>query len=219
MMDLTRTTKLCTAFLLMTTVSGAQTRPGQASSSTPTDSARRGFRAPTSIQTMTLTSTAWPDGGLIPVKYTQAGPEMSPGLQWSGAPQGAVSYVLTMIDADTVVNNSTDGLLHWMLWNIPGSASSIAQGKPDGFELEDGVRQISVSGSRYRGPGAQAAGPLHHYVFELYALDVTLDVKVNAQGPQEANPSVQAIRAAVFAGMVGHVRGKAAYVGLFHRSQ
>ena len=29
----------------------------------------------------------------------------------------------------------------------------------------------------YRGPGAGANGPFHHYVFELYALDTKLDVK------------------------------------------
>jgi Raf kinase inhibitor-like YbhB/YbcL family protein len=170
-------------------------------------------------QTMTLTTTAWADGGLIPLKYTQSGPEISPGIQWSGAPPGIASYVLTFVDADTVVNSSTDGLLHWMLWNIPGTAMAIGQGRPDGFELADGTRQISVSGARYRGPGAPAAGPFHHYVMELYALDIMLDVKVNPQGPQEANPNVQAIRSSVMQAMVGHIRAKAAYTGLFHRPQ
>src|SRR5215510_11674231 len=61
------------------------------------------------IQIMNLTSTAWPDGGLIPLRYTQVGGETSPGVQWSGAPQGIMSYVVTFHDADTVVANSTDG--------------------------------------------------------------------------------------------------------------
>jgi Raf kinase inhibitor-like YbhB/YbcL family protein len=176
-------------------------------------------RGPGQAQTMTLNSTAWADGGMIPLKYAQGGPEMSPGLQWSGAPQGTVSYVLTLVDADTIATGSTEGLLHWMLWNIPGTATGLAQGRPDGFELEDGTRQISVSGFRYRGPGAQAAGPLHHYVLELYALDTKLDVNIILQGPQDPNPNPQAIRAAVVQAMLGHVRGKAAYVGLFHRQQ
>lgn len=171
------------------------------------------------IQSMTLITTAWPDGGMIPLRYTQAGPEISPAIQWSAAPQGTISFVLTFHDADTVVNNSTDGLLHWMLWNIPGTATGIAQARPDGFELEDGTRQISASGSRYRGPGAPAAGPIHHYVMELYALDTMLDIKVNPQGPQDPNPNVQTIRASIMQAMLGHIRGKAAYVGLFHRPQ
>jgi phosphatidylethanolamine-binding protein (PEBP) family uncharacterized protein len=106
-----------------------------------------------------------------------------------------------------------------MLWNFPGTATGVAQGRPDGFELEDGTRQISVSGSRYRGPGASATGPLHHYVLELYALDITLDIKVNPQGAQEANPNVQAIRTSIMQAMAGHIRGKAAYLGLFRRPQ
>jgi Raf kinase inhibitor-like YbhB/YbcL family protein len=156
---------------------------------------------------------------MIPLRYTQAGAEVSPAIQWSAPPANTASFVLILYDGDTAVNNSTDGTLHWLLWNIPGTATGVAQGRPDGFQLEDGTRQISASGSRYRGPGAPASGPIHHYVMELFALDTMLDVKVDPQGAQEPNPNPQAIRAAVMQAMVGHVRGKAAYVGLFHRPQ
>ena len=169
------------------------------------------------FQTMTLVTTAWPDGGMIPLRYTQAGPEISPAIQWSGAPAGTASFVLIFHDADTLASNSTDDLLHWLVWNIPGTATGVAQGRPDGFELPDGSRQISGSGSRYRGPGASSTGPLHHYLMELYALDTVLDIKVAPQGPQDPNPNPQAIRTSVIQAMVGHIRGKAAYVGLFRR--
>jgi len=155
---------------------------------------------------------------LIPTKYTQAGPEVSPGIQWAGAPQGTVSYILTFTDLDSAVTNGVDGVLHWMLWNIPAETTAIQQGAPEGFEWPDGTRQISVSGPRYRGPGAQAAGPLHHYAFEIYALDTKLEVKVPPQGAQEPNPAVQDIRNAVRQGMMGHVRAKGATLGLFHRA-
>jgi Raf kinase inhibitor-like YbhB/YbcL family protein len=179
--------------------------------------AQRGGRG--GIQTMTLTTTAWPDGGMIPLRYTQAGPEISPALLWSSAPGGTASFVLIFHDADATAGNSTDDLLHWLIWNIPATAGGIAQARPDGFELPDGSRQISASGSRYRGPGASATGPMHHYVMELYALDTMLDVKVAAQGPQDPNPNPQAIRASVMQAMAGHIRGKAAYFGLFRRPQ
>src|SRR5580700_4392629 len=91
--------------------------------------AQRGGRG--GVQSMTLITTAWPDGGMIPQRYTQAGPEVSPAIQWSAAPQGTVSFVLIFHDADTLVQNSTDGILHWMLWNIPGTANGVAQGRPD----------------------------------------------------------------------------------------
>ena len=179
----------------------------------------RGGRGGGAIQTMTLVTTAWPDGGMIPPRYTQAGAEISPAIQWSAAPAGTASFVLVFEDADTVANGSTGGILQWMLWNIPGKSTGVQQGRPDGFELEDGTRQISVSGSRYRGPGASATGPMHHYVMELYALDEMLEVKVNPQGPQDPNLNVEAVRSAVMQAMVGHIRGKAAYLGLFRRSQ
>ena len=85
--------------------------------------------------------------------------------------------------------------------------------------MPDGSSQVSASGPNYRGPGTQATGPMHHYAFELYALDTMLDIKVNPQGPQEPNPNTQTIRTSIMQAMLGHIRGKAAYVGLFHRPQ
>jgi Raf kinase inhibitor-like YbhB/YbcL family protein len=180
---------------------------------------RGGGRGAGGPATLMLVTTAWPDGGLIPARYTQAGPELSPAIQWSAPPAGTASFVLIFEDLDTVAGNSTDGILHWLLWNIPAGATGIPQGLPDGFELKDGTRQISASGSRYRGPGAPASGPVHHYAMTLYALDTMLDVQVKPQGPQDPNPNPQAVRVSVVQAMAGHVRARAAYVGLFHRPQ
>src|SRR5262245_26526826 len=49
---------------------------------------------------MTLTTTAFPDGGQIPAKYTQAGEQVSPALTWTNTPAGTVSFVLHMHDID-----------------------------------------------------------------------------------------------------------------------
>lgn len=168
----------------------------------------RGRRAP--AQVMTLTTSAWPDGGTIPAKYTQAGDEVSPPLAWSNVPEGVGSFVLVVRDLDAVTGGGTDEVLHWMLWNIPGSARSLPEGVPQGPELPDGTRQISVTGPYYRGPGAPAAGPPHHYAFELYAIEGTIDVPAVGQSPAET-------RAAVLEAMAGRVLGKGAYIGLFKR--
>ncbi len=160
---------------------------------------------------MTLTSTAWSDGGQIPSKYSQAGDQVSPPLAWSNIPDGAASFVLLVHDVDAAIGNGTDDILQWMLWNIPAATRSLPEGVPQGSQLPDGTRQISASGPYFRGPGAAAAGPAHHYVFELFALDGTIDVPpVGASPPQT--------RAAVMAAMAGHIRGKGVLVGLFRRT-
>jgi Raf kinase inhibitor-like YbhB/YbcL family protein len=164
------------------------------------------------VQVMTLTSSAWPDGGQIPVKHTQAGDQVSPPLAWSNVPDGVASFVLIAHDVDAAMTNGTDDILHWMLWNIPAASRSLSEGLPPRAELPDGTRQISASGPYYRGPGAAAAGPSHHYVFELFGLDAPLDVPAVGASPPQT-------RAAILAAMAGHVRGKAAYVGLFKRTQ
>ena len=170
-----------------------------------------GGRGRGAIQNMTLTSSAWPDGGRIPVKYTQAGDEEPPPLAWSGAPEGTASFVLIVHDVDAPIGPGTDDLLQWMVWNIPPTATSLHFARtPSMAQQPDGTRQISATGPFYRGPGALAAGPTHHYVFELFALDIMLDVPAVGASPPQT-------RAAVVAAMAGHVRGKAALIGLFKR--
>jgi Raf kinase inhibitor-like YbhB/YbcL family protein len=159
---------------------------------------------------LTLTATAWADGASIPAKYTQAGEQVSPPLAWSNVPDGIAAFVLIVHDVDAAIGNGTDDTLHWMLWNIPGASRSLPEAVPQGTQLADGTRQMSASGPYYRGPGAAAAGPAHHYVFELFALDAPLDVPAVGASPPQT-------RAAVVAAMAGHVRGKAVYTGLFKR--
>jgi Raf kinase inhibitor-like YbhB/YbcL family protein len=176
----------------------------------PPPGQRGGGRGRGAVQVMTLTSSAWPDGGPIPAKYTQAGDESSPPLVWSNAPEGVVGYALLMHDVDAAIGNGTDDLLHWMLWNIPPTVTSLHERVPGIAQLPDGTRQISATGPYYRGPGALASGPPHHYVFELFALDTAIDVPAIGQSPPQT-------RAAVVAAMAGHIRGKGGYVGLFKR--
>jgi Raf kinase inhibitor-like YbhB/YbcL family protein len=159
---------------------------------------------------MTLTSTAWTDGGQIPAKHSQANGDVSPPLTWSNVPETATSFVLIVHDLDTAVNPGTDDLLHWMVWNIPGATRALPEHVPQGATLADGSRQISATGPNYRGPAAPATGPAHHYVFELYALDATIDVPAVGASPAQT-------RAAVIAAMAGHVRGKGVFTGLFTR--
>jgi len=166
---------------------------------------------------MVLTIAAWPDGGQIPPKFTQAGEQVSPELKWTNVPPGTLSFVVNMLDPDVSVQRGTETQPHWIVWNIPPTATGLPEGVKAGAELPDGTRQISASGPNYRGPGAPATGPLHHYTFEVYALDTKLDVAASTA----ATPIAAALetRANVMKAMQGHVIGKAVYVGLFRRPQ
>jgi Raf kinase inhibitor-like YbhB/YbcL family protein len=171
--------------------------------------AGQGRRRP--IEVMTLTPQGWEDGGRIPIKHAQPGHVGSPALSWSAPPEGTASFVLWMHDIDAATGNGLDDVLHWMVWNIPATATSLSEGVPHGGQRADGSRQISVSGPYYRGPAAPASGPPHHYVFELFALDTLIDLPAVGAAPP-------ATRAAVAAAMAGHVRGKASLVGTFRRA-
>lgn len=160
---------------------------------------------------MRLTSTAFADGTPIPNRFTQAGEQVSPALSWSNTPPGTTSFVLHMYDPDVSRNKTTEGQLHWLVWNIPPTATGLPEGVPQGAERPDGSRQTSASGPVYRGPGAPAAGPQHHYTFEVFALDTKIDVPAGGE-PFET-------RVNVLKAIQGHVLGKAVYVGLFHRPQ
>jgi hypothetical protein len=166
---------------------------------------------------MVLTIGAWPDGQQIPVKYTQAGDQTSPEMKWTNVPPGTQSFVVNFLDPDVALLKMPEAMVHWVVWNIPATATGLPEGVKAGAELPDGAHQISTSGPNYRGPGAAASGPLHHYTFEVYALDTKIDVAPSTN-PTAMNAAIET-RQAVMTAMKGHVIGKAVYVGLFKRPQ
>ena len=202
------------------TMNFAQTRPLALAgliALASTASAQTTPAAPPRPAPLTLTTTAWPDGGVIPVKFSQAGEQLSPALSWTNVPAGTVAFVINMIDPDVAIARGTETQPHWIFWNIPGTALGVPEGIKPGGELPDGSRQISASGLQYRGPGAGANGPMHHYTFELYALDAKIDVTASTN-TQPVTAALET-RANVMKAMQGHVLGKAVYVGLFRRPQ
>lgn len=156
---------------------------------------------------MSLTSTSFPDGGIIPDKYTQVSASaVSPELSWTNAPAGTQSFALIVDDPDTALQHSTAEVLHWAAFNIPASARSLSEGVPNQPTLPDGTVQILNTGKHvgYMGMGARG-NVYHHYTFQLYALDTKLNL-----GPD-------ATRAQIMSAMDGHVLAKAVLVGRFHR--
>ena len=166
---------------------------------------------------MTMTVAGFPDGGAFPVRFSQAaegaapGEGTSPAITWSNAPAATQSFVLHMHDLDLARNRTTDDQPHWVVWNIPSTATGLPEGVPKGSQRPDGSYQISATGPMYRGPGAPATGPMHHYVFEIFALDAKLDVQPTADAFET--------RANVLKAIQGHILAKSVYGGLFRRPQ
>ena len=129
---------------------------------------------------MVLTVQGFSDRDDIPVRFRQASPGAAPGegtspaMNWSNVPAGTQSFVLNMRDLDVARNRGTEDQAHWVVWNIPATATGLPEGVARGSQLADGSFQISATGPVYRGPGAPATGPRHHYMFEIYALDTKL---------------------------------------------
>jgi Raf kinase inhibitor-like YbhB/YbcL family protein len=192
-------------FVLAITVA-AQT-PGAPGAAVP----QAGGQPGPAPQPMVMTIAAFADGTDIPAKYTQAGNQTSPAITWTNVPAGTMTFLLHMHDMEGSRNRTTDDQLHWLVWNIPGTATGLPEGISSGAQLPNGAYQLSASGQVYRGPGAPATGPRHHYTFELFALDTKVDVQPGADAFETRTNVIKAIQ--------GHILGKAVYMGLFRRPQ
>ena len=131
---------------------------------------KAGQKSDTNAGELQLSSTAF-QGGVIPAKYACTGENISPPLQWQGAPKGAQRFALIVQDLDAPMGTFT----HWMLWNIPANSSSLPESMPHNAQLPNGASQ-GINDFRKIGYGGPCppAGETHHYQFALYALDVAL---------------------------------------------
>jgi len=128
---------------------------------------------------MQIESSVFKNSERIPEKYTCDGERfLSPPLSIKEVPEGAVSLVLIMDDPDVPTAIRPDGsFTHWVVFNIPASATSIDEG-----ELI-GVQGANTRGeSRYTGPcpPPEYEPSTHRYFFMLYALDVMLNLSEGA---------------------------------------
>ena len=124
------------------------------------------------LSEMTLTSTAFDAGGPIPKKHTGEAEDVSPALSWTGVPSGTRSFALICHDPDApLVKPGTYGFVHWAVYGIPGSATSLAEGSGD---FVQGNNDFGNSG--YGGPMPPPGHGTHHYFFWLLALDAEPDL-------------------------------------------
>jgi len=151
---------------------------------------------------LTLTTSAFASGASIPAVYTCKGADVSPALDWSGAPAHTASFAVVMDDPDAPAGT----WVHWVMWNLPPSTHLLPQGVAKHEQLPDGSHQGRNSFGKigYNGP-CPPAGQTHRYFFRVYALDSKLKLAAGAD------------RSGLDDAMQGHVLAQGEYMGTFHK--
>jgi Raf kinase inhibitor-like YbhB/YbcL family protein len=141
-----------------------------------------------------LSSPAFDNGAAIPAVYTCSGANINPPMTIENTPGNAKEFVLIMHDPDA----SSGDFVHWVAWNISVDNSTISEhSAPD--NSKQGINDYGNNG--YNGPCPTAGSGTHHYVFELYALNDTLNLDTSTK------------RAGVISAMNGKVIAKTVLTG------
>ncbi|HKW45020.1 MAG TPA: YbhB/YbcL family Raf kinase inhibitor-like protein [Candidatus Eremiobacteraceae bacterium] len=167
----------------------------------------------TAAASFTLSSQAFHDGGTIGSTYEYSGygctgKNVSPALRWTGVPPQTKSFALTVWDPDAPHRG---GWWHWVLFDIPGSATSLAAGAGSTNsaaappESVEGTTSFGKAG--YGGPCPPPGSGSHHYIFTLYALDEAQAAGANGT---TGGPALKQL-------IAKHVLGSATLTGRFAR--
>ncbi len=154
-----------------------------------------------SAMSFTIHSSAFEEGGFIPVRYTCDGEDVSPPLRWSGVPEGARSLALVVDDPDAPDPKAPKMVwVHWVLYNMPVDSDGLAEAVnvlPAG--TLEGLNDWKRTG--YGGPCPPIGR--HRYFFKLYALDTEL--------PDLGAPT----KAQLLEAMKGHILDEAVLMGTY----
>ena len=141
----------------------------------------------------------------IPKVHTCEGADISPHLEWSGAPEGTRSLALIVDDPDAPDPQAPQMVwVHWVLYNLPASTTELPQGV-EASDLPEGTGQGLNDWQRtgYGGPCPPIGR--HRYFHKLYALDAVLpDLgEINKEGLLET--------------LEGHVLATAELMGTYQK--
>jgi Raf kinase inhibitor-like YbhB/YbcL family protein len=154
---------------------------------------------------LTLTSTAFVDGGEIPTHHTCEGENGSPDLAWSGVPEPCQSLVLLIDDPDAPDPQAPRMVWdHWVLYNLPPEYPGLAAGI-SAEQLPPGTGQGLNSWGHTGYSGPCPAKGRHRYFHILYALDTRL--------PDLGTPNKNQLLAL----MEGHILARTELVGVYPR--
>jgi Raf kinase inhibitor-like YbhB/YbcL family protein len=99
------------------------------------------------------------------------GENMSPELDWKGAPEGTLSFAITVMDPDA---KKAGGWRHWTVIDIPAEINSLPEGASGKDGLPEGAKELENDFKmvHYGGPCPPTGDKPHRYIFTLYALRV-----------------------------------------------
>ena len=150
---------------------------------------------------ITITSSSFTEGGLIPKKHTCDAEDISPDLNWSGVPKEAKSLALICDDPDAPGGT----WVHWVLFNIPADVTTLQAGvSPDAF-LKIGARHGKNDFRKLGYGGPCPPGGTHRYFFKIYALDTLLSLESGST------------KAQLLAAMKGHILAEGQLMGKYKR--
>lgn len=122
-------------------------------------------------ETLRVTSPAFEDGEAIPVRFTADGEGLSPPLSWSGLPPETRQVVIVVEDPDIP---APQPFIH-LIAVFDAGVTSVAEG-----QLKEGSGIARFGKHSMGGVGwlpndpPPGHGP-HHYLFQVFALDRTVD--------------------------------------------
>ncbi len=123
---------------------------------------------------MQVESSAFERHGRIPSKHTGEGEDTSPPLAWSNPPEGTKSFAVICHDPDApLCKPGSYGFVHWVLYNVPASVTSLPEGVGEKFTLG----QTDFNKAAYGGPMPPEGHGPHHYFFWVLALDRELELE------------------------------------------
>ena len=110
----------------------------------------------------------------IPSKHTGEGEDVSPALEWKDPPEGTKAFAVICHDPDApLCKPGSYGFVHWVLYNIPGSATGVPENGGDAYT----AGATDFGGTGYGGPMPPEGHGRHHYFFWVMALDRELDLE------------------------------------------
>lgn len=126
------------------------------------------------LSDMQLTSTAFENGGAIPAAHSCEGEDISPALSWNSVPAGTKAFAVICHDPDAplVTPGGTYGFVHWVLYNIPASTTSLEAACN---EFTSGLNDFG--NQSYGGPAPPNGHGKHHYYFWVLALNDAVELE------------------------------------------